>query len=146
MLSAARKVQPSPPEAIEAEVVQERERYNPTVPGRQSADSFNLQKLAREKTEEAFNVVLQIMNHAEDDCTRLEAAKQILDRGWGKPSVKIQAETVTYSLRDVEAKLLEKREAVDLKVLEARKIERARLAEYLTSDAEVVGDTTSHSG
>lgn len=122
-----------------------RERYMPSFPGRQSKDSYNLQKLAKEATEEAFNCVLNIMRHAEDDSTRLEAAKQILDRGWGKPSVKIQAETVTYTLKDIEEKLLSRKEEIDIQVIEARRIERERIAEYLTSDAEVVGDATSHS-
>ncbi len=67
----------------------------PKVIARGNPASFTLQQLAKEHTEEAFETILEIMNDRENDAsTRLEAAKQVLDRGWGKPSMRIDAKTV----------------------------------------------------
>jgi hypothetical protein len=120
-------------------------KHLPTIPRRVDPAPYSLQKLAKEHTEAAFNVLLHIMNHAEEDGTRLEAAKQVLDRGWGKAAIQIKAETIKYSLQDVEAKLLEHKEYVDEKMLEARRLEDEQLTRYLTVDAEVVEDSASRS-
>lgn len=120
-------------------------KHLPTIPRRVDPAPYSLQKLAKEHTENAFNVILEIMNNAEEDGTRLEAAKQVLDRGWGKAAIQIKAETIKYSLQDVEAKLLEHKEDVDQKMLEARRLEDEQLTRYLTVDAEVIEDSASRS-
>lgn len=116
--------------------------YLPSFPGRQSKDDFSLQELARKHTEDAFEVLLEIMNHGEDDSTRLEAAKQILDRGWGKPTVQVKSQTVSYNFEALETKILEYQEEMSRKMLEAQKIEDANLR-YLIEDVEVLADASS---
>jgi hypothetical protein len=41
--------------------------------------------LARQHTERAITVLASVMEDAEKDADRVHAAKEILDRGWGKP-------------------------------------------------------------
>jgi len=131
---------------VENEEEAKQRKHLPSIPRRTDPAPFSLQKLAKEYTEDAFNVILGIMNDSENESgTRLEAAKQVLDRGWGKAAIQIKAETIKYSLQDVEAKLLEHKEYVDEKMLEARRLEDEQLTRYLTVDAEVVEDSASRS-
>jgi len=124
----------------------EEKRHLPTIPGRIGDAPYSLQKLAKDHTERAFNVILQIMEDEDaENSTRLEAAKQILDRGWGKPAQQIRAETVRIDIKEIEAKLLEQREEIDVKIDEARRIECERVGEYIDCDAEVVEDASAHS-
>lgn len=118
----------------------EEKKFLPTTVGRADAAPYSLQKLAKEHTEEALDVVLNIMRFAEDDSTKLEAAKQILDRGWGKASIKVQTERLNYTLSDLESSLFAGREEVDVKVLEARRKESEGLGRYIVDDVEVVED------
>lgn len=121
-------------------------KYLPSFPGRSNPAPYSLQKLAKEHTQEALDVVLEIMRDSEaEPGTRLEAAKQMLDRGWGKAALKVQTESIQYTLKDIEEKLLEHRQEVDVKVLEARRVESEQLLKYITDDAEVVGDSASSS-
>jgi hypothetical protein len=46
------------------------------------APSSGLENLAREHTEEALNVIIQIMKTTQDERTRLMAARMLRDRGW----------------------------------------------------------------
>lgn len=121
-------------------------KFSPSVPGREDPAPFSLQQKAKDLTEEALNTLAQIMRHAENDSTRLEAARQILDRGWGKPSINVKQETIKYTLQDVENKLLEHREYVDAKVIEARRIESEQLGRYIIDDVEVVEDSALRRG
>lgn len=119
----------------------DRRKRLPSYPGRSNAAPFNVQQLAKEHTEAAMETILDIMNDGEaENCTRLEAAKEILNRGWGKPAMSVRQERVTYTMADLENKLLEHRQALDDKIAEARRIESERLGEYFSQDAEVVED------
>ena len=114
--------------------------------GRTNPAPFSLQKLAKQHTEKAIETILEIMNDPEQEgSTRLEAAKQILDRGWGKPAVNIKQETIKYTLADIEKKLLQDKDYIDERMEEARRIESERLGRYITVDAEVVTDVTADS-
>ncbi len=105
---------------------------------------YSIKKLAQEKTQEAFDVMMKIMeNPLVDPSTRLEAAKQILDRGWGKPTVQVKTEQISYTLKDVQEVLLERKTDVDLRIEEARKIEDERLGKYITVDAEFIEDAAT---
>jgi len=55
--------------------------------GKCSASSCTrLESLAREHTEAALNVIIQVMEKTQDERTRLMAARMLRDRGWGKPT------------------------------------------------------------
>jgi len=121
-------------------------KHVPSIPGRTNPAPFSLQKLAKDHTEQAFNVIFAIMNNPEAEfSTRLEAAKQILDRGWGKPAQQIKQEMVKIELKDVEARLLLGREDMDARIAEAKRIEEQELGRYITVDPEVVTDVTPRS-
>ncbi len=114
--------------------------------GRGNPASPSVQKLAREYTEDAFAAVLEIMDDKEaEPSTRLEAAKVVLDRGWGKASINIRAETIKYSMADLEKKLLEDKTYNDHKWEEARKAENEQLGRYIVDDAEIIEDASAHS-
>jgi hypothetical protein len=138
---AALNIQVDAIESAPPEVIQPKP-YHPSLPGRQSKDSFSLQQLAREHTEDAFQTVLNIMRYAEEDSTRLEAAKQVLDRGWGKPTVHQKSETVTFDFTALEAAIVEKQDELTQKMLEAQKAEYDNLR-YLVDDVEVVENVPS---
>ena len=42
----------------------------------------HLESLAREHTEAALNVIIQVMEKTQDERTRLMAARMLRDRGW----------------------------------------------------------------
>jgi hypothetical protein len=46
------------------------------------APSSGLESLAREYTEAALNVIIQVMEKTRDERTRLMAARMLRDRGW----------------------------------------------------------------
>jgi hypothetical protein len=46
------------------------------------APSSELESLAREHTEAALNVIIQVMEKTQDERTRLMAARMLRDRGW----------------------------------------------------------------
>jgi hypothetical protein len=122
-------------------------RYLPGKPMARSKVPYQLQQLAKDYTEQAFEVILEIMTDTNNEAsTRLEAAKQVLDRGWGKPAQQINQQVVKYTMQDLEAKLLEHRSEMDIKIEEARRIELERVGQYLTVDSEVAEDVTPHSG
>lgn len=107
---------------------------------------YSIKKLAQEKTQEAFDVIVGIMNNVLiEPSTRLEAAKHVLDRGWGKATVQVKSEQITYTLKDAQEKLLEARSEVDERIEEARRVESERLGQYITVDAEVIEDAATHS-
>lgn len=55
-----------------------------------SQDKLNLRRLVRVHTEDAINTIVEIMKNSEDEGARLAAAKDILDRGWGRPANQIE--------------------------------------------------------
>lgn len=75
---------------------------SPNMPGKKNPASFQLQELAREHTETALETILEIMNDCEEEgSTRLEAAKQILDRGWGKAAMKLETKSTVVNVHEV---------------------------------------------
>jgi hypothetical protein len=78
---------------------QEKKKHLPGIPGRTNPASFVLQQHAKSYTEEAFSVILEIMTDPDVDAsTRLEAARQVLDRGWGKPAMKAEIQSKHVSI------------------------------------------------
>jgi hypothetical protein len=58
---------------------------SPNPGGRRKAD-VRLQDLAREHTEEALKTIIDLMKDAKTPrLTKLACARELLDRGWGKP-------------------------------------------------------------
>jgi len=51
-----------------------------------------VRELAQTYTEDAIQELHSIMTGAEKDRDRLEAAKYILDRGWGKPATSVEVQ------------------------------------------------------
>ncbi len=49
-----------------------------------------LSELAREHTQEALGVVLQVMREGDTDAIRLAAANIVLDRGYGRPQAALE--------------------------------------------------------
>jgi hypothetical protein len=69
-------------------------KHLPTIPGRADPAPYSLQKLAKTHTEAALDTILGIMHDEDAEAsTRLEAAKQVLDRGWGKAAIKQEIES-----------------------------------------------------
>lgn len=60
-----------------------------------------IRSLARSHTEKALNVLVGIMGNVDAPAAaRVQAANSILDRGWGKPDQKIEADhTHSYVAR-----------------------------------------------
>lgn len=52
--------------------------------GRPKVD-YDLRKLAQEKTQQALDTIIRLMESAEDESVQLKAAGMILERGYGKP-------------------------------------------------------------
>jgi hypothetical protein len=56
---------------------------------------LEIKSLARKHTETALNVLAGIMNEPKaPHAARVSAAQALLDRGWGKPDQKLEAEHV----------------------------------------------------
>ena len=71
----------------------------PGEPGRTNPAPHSLQVLAREYTQEAVDTILLIMRSPlAEASTRLEAAKEILNRGWGKSAIKADITTTHISV------------------------------------------------
>lgn len=107
---------------------------------------FSLQQLAKEYTNAALETIVEIMDDREQEgSTRLDAAKALLDRGWGKPTATIKQETIKYTLNDLQKALVEKQDEIEQKMEEARSLESEHLAGYIEVDATVVEDVASRS-
>jgi hypothetical protein len=63
-----------------------------------------VRKIAQQWTEESIEQLGHIMRHAEKDRDRIEAAKYLLDRGYGKPSTSVE---VQHDSGNVEQKTIE---------------------------------------
>src|SRR5574343_546553 len=63
---------------------------NPLGVNGYSEDKLNLRRLVRVHTEDAINTIVEIMKTSDDESARLAAAKDILDRGWGRPANQIE--------------------------------------------------------
>lgn len=112
-----------------------------------NAAPYLLHQLAKSYTEEALETIVGIMQNPDGDAsTRLEAAKVLLDRGWGKPTVQIKQETIKYTISDLTKALEQSRSAVQGQIEEARRLENDGLAKYITCDVEVLGEPSTDSG
>ena len=56
------------------------------VAGTPNRSTASVRAIAGQYSEEAINTLVQLMRHSEDDRTRLVAAKELLDRGHGRPA------------------------------------------------------------
>lgn len=107
---------------------------------------FTLQQLARTYTDEALETIVSIMQNGEEAAsTRLEAAKVLLDRGWGKPTVQIKQETIKYTISDLTKALEQSSEKMIAQMEEAKRLENDGLAKYITVDATVISDPAADS-
>jgi hypothetical protein len=76
-------------------------KYLPGAPGRTNPASFQLQQHAKTYTEEAFDVILDIARDVNvEPGVRLEAAKHIIDRGWGKPQMKATINSTHFNVHE----------------------------------------------
>lgn len=143
---------PVPQQAAIAEV----DKLLPLVPSplavhehKRTTIPHSMQQLARDFSETAFATILEIMEDRDaEPSTRLEAAKVVLDRGWGKATVNINQQTINVqaTLQDIETKLLERKAEVDAKWAEAARIESEQLGRYIAADVEVIEDTATYGG
>ena len=84
----------------------------PPGPNGRGAAFKHVRELARSYTEEAFLTIVDIMRTSEDAWLRLDCAKEILDRAFGKPregQVVEQEDKLTKeyeTLADIEAQLI----------------------------------------
>ena len=67
---------------------------NPTGRPKKTEEQLTLEAMCRDKTPQALTTILELMEDADKDSTRLSAAQYIIDRGWGKAA---QAVSVTGS-------------------------------------------------
>lgn len=109
-----------------------------------SKPTYSLQKLAKEHTEEALKKLVSLMRFAEDESVQLQAANAVLDRGWGKASVKVEVESERLDLPKMQEALLQTKAYVDAKIEEAMRLENEQLARYIADDAEIVEDSAPH--
>jgi hypothetical protein len=70
----------------------------PTIPGRIDPASFSLQQLAKDHTEMALRGIVHLAQFAENEGVKLEALKHLLDRGWGKPTMKAEINSKHVSI------------------------------------------------
>lgn len=73
-------------------------------PGGLPKNVSEVRKIAQQWTEESIEQLGYIMRHAEKDRDRIEAAKYLLDRGYGKPSTSVE---VQHDSGGVEQKTIE---------------------------------------
>jgi hypothetical protein len=63
-----------------------------------------VREIAQNYTEDAIRELYSIMTTSEKDRDRLEAAKYLLDRGWGKPSTSVE---IQHENGDSQTKMIE---------------------------------------
>ena len=76
----------------------------PVNPGGRPKGIGYIREIAQNYTEDAIQELYSIMTGAEKDRDRLEAAKYLLDRGWGKPSTSVE---VQHENGDSQTKMIE---------------------------------------
>ena len=64
---------------------------NPGGKPKVAGELLEIQTLARSKTKEAFERIIQLMDST-DESVALRASEHVLDRGWGRPSQNVTAE------------------------------------------------------
>ena len=57
--------------------------------GGRPRDEYKVAELARSYTAEAIDTLVELMRHGKDDRVRGTVAQALLERGWGKPRVKM---------------------------------------------------------
>lgn len=70
-------------------------------PGGRPREALHVQALARERTQEAIEILAEIMRHGKTEAAQVRAAEVLLARGWGQPTQPLdvggtQALTVRY--------------------------------------------------
>lgn len=73
-----------------------RRKYSESNPG-----PYSLQQLAKQYTQEAMDGILDIARNDENGSTRLQAWAQILNRGWGKESIKVESKNITINVHEI---------------------------------------------
>ena len=73
-------------------------------------DEQKVAELARSWTREAIETLVELMRNGNDERVRGTAAQALLDRGWGKPRVKVVSDEAGYlqALKAVAAALDER--------------------------------------
>src|SRR3954470_10378387 len=75
-------------------------------PGGRPKGHGDLRELARQHTETALAMLVEICQSGENESARVAAANAILDRGWGKAAVPIDADDgpveITFKIGDRE--------------------------------------------
>jgi hypothetical protein len=78
---------------------------NPRGRPKQTPQELDLIAACKEKTPDALNVILDIMQNGEKEQTRLSAAQSIIERAYGKPTqpqdIKIAGELITVIERRI---------------------------------------------
>ena len=79
-------------------------------PGGRPRNEEKVVELARSFTREAIETLAELMRSGNDERVRGTAAQALLDRGWGKPKVKVVGDVSGYvqALKAVAAELDEK--------------------------------------
>ncbi len=84
-------------------------------PGGRPKEVAEVRELARQHTIEAIETLVEIMRHGSPDRVRVEAARVLLDRAWGRPTEHVElqgprivldekvARDIGAALRDLEA-------------------------------------------
>lgn len=123
------------------------EKLLPAVPEKElKKPSHSLQKLSKQYTEDALQKLVTLMQYAEDEHVQLQAANAILDRGWGKASVKIEVENDDkLDLPKMQEALLQTKAYVDSKIQQAMQVENERQARYIVDVEEVSSDSSARS-
>ena len=61
-------------------------------PGGRPKVAGAVRELARQHTETAINVLVEICEHGQSEVARIAAAVALLDRGWGKPTIAVEVQ------------------------------------------------------
>jgi hypothetical protein len=92
-----------------------------------------LVELARAETRPTFQKIVELRDQADDPRVQLAAAREILDRGWGKPTQPLAG--------DADQPPIQHRHALDFRTLNDAQLEALeRLAEALAAGPELGRD------
>jgi len=99
---------------------------NPGGRPKRTAEEVDLIEACREKTPEALETILQLMDESDNDRVRLAAAQYVIERGWGKAPERIElvAAAVDVSTEDLDLSPLD----VYLRVIKGGKVPEKALA------------------
>lgn len=63
---------------------------NPSGRRKKTEEEKQLEALCKEKTQDALNTILLIMQNGDNERNRLAAAQYVIDRGWGKARQEVE--------------------------------------------------------